>query len=79
MVSRTRKVIIALGAVYVAVGVLFGAVFGAIPAHTLAGQAYVAATWPAWVKGSPVHIGIPSWGFHFDDNRPPRQATKETK
>ena len=38
----------------------------AIPAANWRGCAYIAATWPAWIKGSPLHLPIPAWAFSFE-------------
>jgi hypothetical protein len=58
----------ALGAVYLAIGSWFGwAVYISLPALNLAGAAYIAVTWPAQLKGSPVHPPVAYWMFTFKD------------
>jgi hypothetical protein len=62
---RRRIAIAAL--IYLIIGGYFALGFTLIPAANLSGAAYVALTWPAWVKGSPIHIGMPSWAFSFEN------------
>lgn len=64
-----RRALIALAAVlvYLAPGIWFAyALKTSIPAVSWPGAAYVAATWPTWLKGSPVKLPIPFWCFSFD-------------
>lgn len=58
----------ALGAAYLAIGSWFGyALYISMPALNLAGAAYIAVTWPAQLKVSPVHPPIGAWMFTFKD------------
>lgn len=55
-------------ALYLAVGAYFGwALCTAMPAVNWMGGAYVALTWPTWLKVSPVKLPIPAWMFSFDN------------
>ncbi|WGM47698.1 hypothetical protein KOAAANKH_02580 [Brevundimonas sp. NIBR10] len=52
--------------VYVGIGFTVALLLSqAMPAINLAGAAYIAATWPAWVKGSPISLPVPVWAFTF--------------
>lgn len=64
-----RQIIAGIAATtYLLVGAVFGAaMMQAIPATNLAGAAYIAVTWPAWLKGSPIKLPVPSWAFTFKD------------
>jgi hypothetical protein len=64
-----RSILAVLVAIYLLVGLWFGACLRVtMPAVSLAGGAYVAATWPAWLRGSPIKLPIPRWAFHFEDD-----------
>lgn len=53
-------------ALYISFGLCLGLITRlAIPAVNAAGVAYIAMTWPAWVKGSPIKLHIPRWVFTF--------------
>ena len=51
---------------YLATGAWFGYALSTVmkPVNT-AGVIYVALTWPAWIKGSPIHLPAPKWAFSF--------------
>ena len=53
---------------YLGVGAYFGwALCTAMPAVNWMGGAYVALTWPTWLKVSPIKLPIPSWMFSFEE------------
>jgi hypothetical protein len=64
-VAKTTAAILG---VYLAIGLFWGLLAKtAIPAINPAGVAYIAASWPAWLRGSPLHLPVPTWAFSFQD------------
>lgn len=62
-----RYAIIAAFGLYMGVGSLSASLLmTAIPAVNWMGAAYIALTWPAWIKGSPVKLPVPRWAFTFE-------------
>lgn len=54
---------------YLGIGaVLASSMAAAIPAISWKGEAYIAATWPLWMKVSPVKLPIPEWAFSFEED-----------
>jgi len=54
---------------YLAIGAICGSsMAAAIPAISWKGEAYIAATWPLWMKVSPVKLPIPEWVFSFEES-----------
>ena len=62
-----RKVLVSRVLVYILAGMLLGGALAyAIPATSFRGYLLLVATWPAWVKGSPIpQPPVPSWAFKF--------------
>jgi hypothetical protein len=67
--KRTFTVIAAMiVTLYLMLGVASGSMFKyAVPAISLAGEAYIALTWPAWINGSPLRLPIYRWCFALTD------------